>query len=214
MGRRQPPRFRRVPARVVARPPTVRRDPRAPGAPGTPPDVGGRTPRLDVALPRAASQPGDGRITARYGSGAPRGASPADPRSFRRGPALRGRDRADAARPPPPQTRREPLRARRHRRGARCPRDPSGANRCSARRPSDRGARAHPGRIDPRQGIHQGWRGSALRPERGRGRASPRIARSQGAPQPPDGPALPRAWTVRVPPVARAESGARHTLQT
>ncbi len=60
VGRREPARLRRVPARVVAEPPDLRAHARAAGAAGAPADLGRRAAQLHVALPRAALAAGDG----------------------------------------------------------------------------------------------------------------------------------------------------------
>ena len=60
MGRREPARLRRVPARVVAEPADLRRHARAAGARRAAADVGRRPPQLHLALPRAAARERDG----------------------------------------------------------------------------------------------------------------------------------------------------------
>ena len=96
----EPARLRRVPARLVAQPPAVRRHARPPGAARAPPDLGRRPAQLHLAATSSRSPPEameellDGLVP-----GPARGAARADPRARRGRPAVRRRDGADAARP-------------------------------------------------------------------------------------------------------------------
>ena len=60
VGGHEPARLRRVPARVVARPPALRDHARAPGAARAPARLGRRAAELHLALPRAAVRGSDG----------------------------------------------------------------------------------------------------------------------------------------------------------
>ena len=99
VGGRVAARLHRVPARVVPQLADPRRHAGAAGAARAPADLGRRPSQLHLALPRAALRRGDGGAARRPRSGPARRAAGADPRPGRGHPALRGRDRADAARP-------------------------------------------------------------------------------------------------------------------
>ena len=101
VGGREPARLRRVPARLVAEPPDLRGHARAARAARAPADLGRRAAELHVALPGAALAAGDGGAAGRARARAARGGSRPHPRPRRGHPAVRGRDRADAARPRP-----------------------------------------------------------------------------------------------------------------
>ena len=70
MGRREPARLRRVPARVVAQPPASRRHARPARAARAAADLGRRPPELHLALPRAALGAGDAGAAGRARAGA------------------------------------------------------------------------------------------------------------------------------------------------
>ena len=123
VGRREPARLHRVPARVVPQQPVVRAHARPPGAARAPADLGRRAPQLQLAVPRALAARGDGgaarRARPRPAAVAPR----PDPRPRGGDPALRRRDGADAARPRAARRGRRGLHAGRRRSTSwRCPR--------------------------------------------------------------------------------------------
>ena len=101
VGGREPARLRRVPARLVAQLTDLRDHARPAGAARAPADLGCGPAQLHVPVPGAARAVGDGgapdRPRARASDRRPR----PDPRACRGHPAVRGRDRAHAARPRP-----------------------------------------------------------------------------------------------------------------
>ena len=92
-------RLHRVPARVVAVLPALRRHTRSPRAAGEARRLGLGDAQLHVDLPRAAVQVGHGRTPRRARAWASARADDADTRSRGGHPAVRGRDRPDAPRP-------------------------------------------------------------------------------------------------------------------
>ena len=215
VGRREPARLRRVPARVVAQL-TRSSSSRSPGpscstsgrtgAPGTATSrrsTSSRSPR--TAMERAARRP-----RAR----AARRAARADPRPRRGRAAVRGRDGADAARPRPARPGRARLPADGRDRVARGARDAARARRRPPRRARRRRSAACSRTRGPRQDLHARRRSRRVAGvDRGRARAAPRRARAQGDPRRAGRPALARARPVRLPPGPRAPRRLRDALE-
>src|SRR5207237_6239964 len=74
VGRLEPARLRRIPARLVAFERAVRRDAGPPRAARTAAGVGRRAPQLHLAAPRWAPGADDGRAAGRLRAGSARGA--------------------------------------------------------------------------------------------------------------------------------------------
>ena len=124
-------------------------------------------------------------------------------------PALRGRDRAHAARPGRARPGGARLPADRHDRVARSPRDPARADRRAAGRPPAGGAPRRAGRGRARQDVHEAGARVAGGAARRRARADPLLARAQGGLRRAGRPALARARPVRLPPGPPAQGRLR-----
>ena len=213
VGGHEPARLRRVPARVVARLPALRDHARAARAARAPPGLGRRPAQLHVALPGAALAGGDGGAARRTRPRPAGAAARADPRPRRGRPALRGRDRADAARPRAARPGRSRLPADGRDRDARGAGDAARADRRPPRRPPAGGAPAAPGRGRARQDLRRGALAALVRHRRGGARALALVARAQGGARRPVRPALARARPVRLPPGPRPPRRLRDALQ-
>ncbi len=213
VGGCEPPRLRRVPARVVARPPHLRRDACASGAARAAPDVGGGPAQLHVSLARAAAGGRDAGAPGRARARAARGAQGADSRPCRGCPAVRGRDRANAARSRTRRAGRAELRADGLDRDARGPGDAPCPDRRPSRRPQPRGAPTAPGRRGAREDLHAAGDRSADRIAGCRARRAPRVACPQGGARAAGRPELARARPVRIPAGPRPPHRLRDALE-
>ena len=213
VGRQRPARLPRVPARVVAQPPALRPRPGPTRAGGQAPDLGRRQAQLHVALPRAAVRARRWRSCSPGSCRASRRTCAPDPRARRGRAALRGRDRAHAARPRPARAGGQRLPADRADRDARGAGDAARADRRAPRRSRARGAAARPGRRGARQDVHEAGlarahracRADELEPLLGA------LVRKEVLVD-PGRPALARARPVRVPAGHRAQHVAYETL--
>ena len=142
------PRLHRAPARVGTQLADPRRHAGAARAARTAANLGSRPPELQFDLPGAASRARDGAVAHRPRPRPPGGAARADPRQGGGHPAVRGRNRAHAARPGRARAGGRRLSAGRNDRVARGPGDapridrrPAGRTR---RRPSAASSRTPP----------------------------------------------------------------------
>ena len=162
--------------------PDVRGHARAAGAARAAADLGRRPSELHLALPRAALRRRRWRsCSTGLVPGLPDDGARADPRPRGGRAAVRGRDRADAARPRRCSSRRAPsYRPVGDDRGARGAGDAARADRGPARRPHGGGAAPAPGRRGARQDVHARRRSPRSPGSRDGARPAARVARAQG----------------------------------
>ena len=141
LGRLVAAGLRRLPARVVPRPPDLRARAEPARAGRAAADLGCRPAQLQLAVPRAAHRRRDGAAARGPGAGSAATGCRDDPGPGRGHPAVRGRDGADAAGPGPAREGRRRLPPDRPDRRPRGARDPARPDRRPpgrpGRRPSD-----------------------------------------------------------------------------
>ena len=212
LGRRRAARVRRVPARLVAQPPDLRRHAGPSGRHRPASRLGGEPAELHLARARAAPGRRDRRAAARTSCPASptrrSSGSATAPTASRSTPSRRCACSSTAA----SSSARTAGTGHRRPRDARRARDAACAHRGAARRPRARRAPAAPGRSRAREDLRPARPGDARRSRRGRAPAGSGDARAQGDARARHRSAIARARPVRVRPGARPAGRLRDAL--